>query len=1228
MDDKTLQTFMMGIAEDAQLTTIPAVTNVGTVKVFPYSSISGEIDWDVVLYSFSLEPGNSIIYEHGRWRAQSFTYDFEGTQLYRTDTLTHERQLFMEFNLDMNLELVDNGIVSKPYCKQKGNVPIRQDEFAHFYKTTETGGGLSNIYQYGYWVCLEQGANPTLVLCQNKKFDLQLVACREYSECEMKSDNYIWPDVKNSTKYYQCQNGVVVHASCPEASPVFNGLRCINPTCFNKTFQSVGGGSQKFVLADNFRVPNDDHSYFLCRDQLEGTKITCRLGVDASRINCLYKCTGSTAFVVEYLETLQVTPKTVPVGQTACVDGNIVKVTCSTILTRKLVHEDGTGKTLYYWTPDKYLEKGSCKEYDIIPPKGEMLQFLRADPAISSNITGNGDALPRLIPYDSFASFESDRTHYYNTDGVKYDGVLFYFGTQRFIIDAKYLNVPSDTASILNNNHNGVWTEQLIIEKISPGWIENASNDCDAGIEFLGLYYVNKSGTGMCLDGKPSIDICDEHDLKVFVNGCGCHPMEKNDTNEIVPQNADYLDMSTYATQRQKLFMAEKMANKYPEIFSWCDIVIRPAISPQDYVYEKKFADWAIWVDWTWTKTGCTKISCNPSGQKFDCTVKDAPFAFRSGDTTWTACEPACFFRNDIPSTSTGVHSLQTQYHNGKCYWVSSAIHAWMTNPTGSTYRLVADTYNIPTIKGRINKYYCDAYFQELKGDDCEEPWWSEVLGYTFLGQSLIKFIDQAASPNAGTRDQVSLEPDLKSLPAYMLDKHVWKRHINDSFKMIKPDVLLSDLGFTPAMLSQEKRGHFLFHNSSGIVERFLFYDSVEYTTNRSSSRTEYLRLLEPIGEIAKTNHRRRRSVRETRATKQNLSSFFDWDSIGDRFSRIASVIMQMLVQKDFYVQVGVDYSWHLLSQKLGPEFKEILSKVFSNMSQVLASNSARIIDTIASHEMGHIASYLIVKSTTKFTLMLTRMAAVSSTVIGVVADIALFLDLAVMLGWDPLGLKNQIDSQILEILREQAIVTRYKTGDPNCEIDPSFFSKFVLNENFNDNTTTTPMPEPKSQFSYAHSRYKSSTTSGSDTIARRTDSGSIKRPRLYHTQTLFQISCLSEYLNARTSNSIGQRYDWDRDIVRNTDEWMTRYEIFSHLMQKTDLTNYTETLQARQCLTVIILFILITVIALTIFFAKPLVLLVAPLIWLCAYVRFGNNEIHNSIIENLYRAIKAKNIT
>ncbi|CAG9773356.1 unnamed protein product [Ceutorhynchus assimilis] len=143
MDDKTLQMFMMGIAEDR------------------------------------------------RHQCR------HSTLLYRTDTFTHEPQLFMEFNLDMNLVLVDNGIVSKPYCKQKGNVPIRQDELAHFYKTTETGGDSSNIYQYGYWVCFEQEADPTLVLCQNKKFDLQLVACRDHNECEMKSDNYIWPDVKN-----------------------------------------------------------------------------------------------------------------------------------------------------------------------------------------------------------------------------------------------------------------------------------------------------------------------------------------------------------------------------------------------------------------------------------------------------------------------------------------------------------------------------------------------------------------------------------------------------------------------------------------------------------------------------------------------------------------------------------------------------------------------------------------------------------------------------------------------------------------------------------------------------------------------------------------------------------------------------------------------------------------------------------------------------------------------
>lgn len=754
----------------------------------------------------------------------------------------------------------------------------------------------------------------------------------------------------------------------------------------------------------------------------------------------------------------------------------------------------------------------------------------------------------------------------------------------------------------------------------------------------------------------------------------------------VVPQNADYVDMALYTAQRNKLFMADQMLKKYPEIFSWCDIVVRPAINPEDYSFEQNFNDWAIWVDWTWTEMGCTKISCNPRGQDFDCHADKQPFAFRSGDTTWTACEPACFFRNDIPNTG-GVHSLQTQYHNGKCFWVTSAVHAWMTDPTvrsnvrfknrvnnlatGFDVTYEPDDYNVPTIKGRINKYYCDAFFQKLQENDCEETWWSQVLGYSILGQSLVKFAQQAAHPNTGTREQISLEPDTSKIPSFMLDKEVWQKHINIKYKLIKPDVLLSDLGFTADMLMPAKRGQFVFHNVTGIVERFIFYDSIEkiITNNRYKRRNFPLQVLS----AASTSSRSKRDTTTTDPKSQadyNLTlASWDWDSIGDRFSTNVSLLVQMFAQKDFYIQLGTDYSWSLLSRKLGPAFKQMLTGAFSKITYTLTSNtSARIVECIAGHMMGEVAADLLVEFSAKFILMLTRLAVNATTVIGVIADIALFLDFIVMFGWDPLGLQNQMDSQILDMLREQAISARYKTGDADCEIDPLFFSKYVLNEKIGgggrgkekQNVTTKTNSKNKnlaressendsSLFAYNHKNYDSVTrtiqtpvilkphvkvrrlellhqqkittrTTRSITHGNNNNVNQI-RPLLFHDQTLFKISCLSEYLNARSVNSIGQRYEWDRDIVNSVSDTMTQYEIYSHLMQKEDVISYTQVIKARQYLSVLVLSILFCVLLFATTAAlKPLILIIAtPLIWCLAYIRFSNNKVHNIIWENIY---------
>lgn len=511
MNDVMLHQFMMGVSGNLQLTTIPAITSIDKVCVFPFYPLEKFIDWNKVLYSFNLDPGSSIVYDHGQWRAQSFTYNFEGTRLYRTDTLTHERQLFLEFHIEKNFDWTsENKIIQKPYCERPGRLRISQSAFSRYYKTDTLG---EDYYQYGYWLCPEKGSSPELVLCQDKKFDLKLISCRSLTECETKAENYIWPDKKDLTKYFQCRGNVVIHDTCPKSNPIFNGLRCINPVC------------NPLMECDNdCHIPKDHFSFYTCKG-MEATIVYCRQGVDSLGTNCLQTCRGSTVFVQKFLETIQVTPKKVLVEQKSCINGKIISTRCDTHLHRKIV---GIGGKLYfYYAPNFYLVNNKCLAYKNTPSIDEMVIFPDSpDPAIASHRTGTGRALTKLIPYESFASFETDRTTYYDINGVQYQGVLFYFGTQKYILDNKFLTVPEDTKFVHNNNLNGVWTEQLTltpatnnVDEIS--WIEDKTNDCDVGIDIPDFYYVDKTGTAMCIDGKPTLDICADHGMMIFPSGCG-----------------------------------------------------------------------------------------------------------------------------------------------------------------------------------------------------------------------------------------------------------------------------------------------------------------------------------------------------------------------------------------------------------------------------------------------------------------------------------------------------------------------------------------------------------------------------------------------------------------------------------------------------------------------------------------------------------------------------------
>ncbi|KAK2574867.1 hypothetical protein KPH14_013113, partial [Odynerus spinipes] len=113
--------------------------------------------------------------------------------------------------------------------------------------------------------------------------------------------------------------------------------------------------------------------------------------------------------------------------------------------------------------------------------------------------------------------------------------------------------------------------------------------------------------------------------------------------------NRDTLDAQVFMNQREKLFMLNKIAIKYPSIVSWVVVNIYPANPQIDYRFEEHFADYAILVNYDWHPSGrgCENASCYDTYPKGNvCSYTDPVTVFPSGEfTDVVACQPACYVK-------------------------------------------------------------------------------------------------------------------------------------------------------------------------------------------------------------------------------------------------------------------------------------------------------------------------------------------------------------------------------------------------------------------------------------------------------------------------------------------------------------------------------------------------------------------------------------------------------
>lgn len=268
--------------------------------------------------------------------------------------------------------------------------------------------------------------------------------------------------------------------------------------------------------------------------------------------------------------------------------------------------------------------------------------------------------------------------------------------------------------------------------------------------------------------------------------------------------------------ERGKLSTYNFLLRKYPQIFSHLIIEIHPMRDiPWNFL---NMRDDCFVTHIKPTKMFCESMTCNlfyPRGNV--CKPQDTVRTFKSGNSTITACQPACYVFNtnwkDTDETPRGplVRWSDTCH---SCVMMDPNIFRWMVDDynraekhvtihtdtvgTGFDYRpnqVLLDANKNETFKFAINQYFCDDFALHLSKGECTTTWWEDFLGF-FFGDTIVHLIsygiqslsygglESVKHPNVGKPKP----PD----PIYTMDN--WLRNINHSAHYINPMLVLSDL--------------------------------------------------------------------------------------------------------------------------------------------------------------------------------------------------------------------------------------------------------------------------------------------------------------------------------------------------------------------------------------------------------------------------------------------------
>lgn len=637
--------------------------------------------------------------------------------------------------------------------------------------------------------------------------------------------------------------------------------------------------------------------------------------------------------------------------------------------------------------------------------------------------------------------------------------------------------------------------------------------------------------------------------------------------SDVLPTILDALDMNNFVTQHLKLVFLYEGYALFPQIFSWSSLKIRPADPIKDFIFEQGASDTAYMVEVEATQAFCEQISCNNHvlGEDRDCTYgQDEPSAFIAYDQTMSQCEPACWAFGDriVRTDKTKADSLFVMWDEDTktCNYGNQPLFMYFTDPISrSKARWERHVNTLPTgfrvvmknqkLYAKMDDVYCKEFNLYL-GDDgeCKQEWYDIFAQFLPFSTTLISLAESAARNNFETEPKkYNVEPDLNQISAARLDVEVWKSTIDATYTTIRPDVLLSELGFTTEMLLPNTRAAFYYHNKERSILR------VFNLVNQPSliSQHEYIRKSFTSPKMVKSTSPLQRSIircpnrlKLTNERKLSKVKQFLQATSKSTFHKDYQHLKRDLVAPDVYTdasddgQSDIDHvldmasnflanlptligqicaDWLGLTEmasqflilKMLQKIKTWLLKIIEHgLTSVITSLfekiSSRIFSATFENLISLAVSRIVSSCVGKMMILAAKMAVAAIDFLEWIQVIIAIVDIIYML-FDPFGMYNNIGQKDLDLVTNNYYEGLKVYGMTKPEIDPTLYYNLLVNM--------------ANDFGI------------SDSFKSAIQSDGVPRPFSYEgDENVFVIYASAFYLTSRTANSAGKLFNWDAD--------------------------------------------------------------------------------------------------